>query len=132
MRSLEQLMAETPSPVLAAERAFSRIQGLQEFVFRVDVGDYPIQWFSSGETKKVKKNVEGKCCLVDEPVGLPIHPKGKEKGLRDLACRIIFDEREHLGTIDKRLEDQADRIITTGQVRDPGSFIGNRGGRGTH
>ncbi len=127
-RSLEQLMAEEPDPVEAAERAFSRLQGLQEFVFRVDVGDYPLTWFSSGETKKVRRyDRENKVWIQgDEPVGLPIQkdPKSQERGLRDLACRVIFNEREFLRR--EGCGDIADRIIRTGQARDPGTYIGNR------
>ena len=117
-RTLEQLMSEEPDPVEAAERSFSRIQGLQEFVFRVDVGDYPISWFSSGETKKAKKyDRENKVWVqVDEPVGLPIHkqPNQRELGLRNLACRVIFDEREYLKGMG--LDDIVDSIIETGRV----------------
>lgn len=123
-QSLEQLMSREPDPVEAAERAFSRLQGLQEFVFRVDVGDYPIQWFSSGEKRKKQRIQNGTKVEIEEPVGLPIQPKGVEKGLRYAACHVIFDEREFLKS--EGCGDIADRIIATGSLRDAGTYIGNK------
>lgn len=127
-RSLEQLMAQEPDPVATAERAFTRVQEMQEFIFRVDVGDYPLTHFSSGETKKSKKyDKEHKQWVVtEEPVAITIFkdPKSKERGLRDLAARVIFTERTFLK--DEGCGDIADRIIATGSMRDAGSYIGNK------